>query len=59
MQFSFLNLVQGKENLDANGDSPNFIYKTIACVPLKGDYYEAGCNAVRQEMVLFTTGQTL
>ena len=45
-----------EKNPDANGESPNFIDKTIAFSQLMGDYYEDDHHTVHQEMVSFTTG---
>ena len=44
-------MVRGKDIPDANEDFLNFIYKMIACGPLKGDLYESGCYTVHQELV--------
>ena len=49
-------MVREKDNPDAKGDLLNFIDKTIACAPLKGDYYEADWHTVHQALVSFTSG---
>ena len=51
-------VVQEKDNPDSNGDFPNFIENKIACVPLKGNYYEADFNTVYQALVSFKTGNS-
>ena len=48
-------MVWGKDNLDANVDSLNFIYKTISCEPLKVNYFEDNSHTVHQALVSFTT----
>ena len=50
-------VVWEKYNPYENGDSTNFIYKTIACAPLEGNYYESDSDTVHQSLVLFTIGQ--
>ena len=52
-------VMRGKDNLDTNGDLPNFIENTIACATVKGDYYEADCHKFHQALVLLTTGHQL
>ena len=48
-------MVKENGNTNINGDFPNFIDKKISCVPLNGDYYEADCHTVHQELVSFKT----
>ena len=55
---SLFYVVQGKQNPDANGALPNFIYNIISCAPLKRDYYEASCHRFNQVLMSFTTGKT-
>ena len=44
------NMVWEKDNTDKNGDLPNFIDKTIACEPIKFNYYESDQHKVYQAL---------
>ena len=50
-------VIRENEELDINGEHPDFINKTVDCTPLDGEYYNADRMSVFNMVVLFTTGQ--
>ena len=52
-------VVWEKDNPNKNGDLPNFIDKTIECLPIKSNYYKANCHTVHQVLVSLETRHPL
>ena len=50
-------IVRENENPDTTTVHAEFINKTVACVPLKGEYFDADKLTVFNFIVSFTTGQ--
>jgi hypothetical protein len=50
-------VIRENQDPDVSGNHPDFVSKTIACAPLKGEYYDADKLAVFNMVVSFTTGQ--
>ena len=50
-------VIRENEDPDTDGDHPDFVSKTIACAPLKGEYYDADKLAVFNMVVSFTAGE--
>ena len=59
IEFHCLTWCIEKENPNVNRDLPNFIGKAVACVTLKGCYYESDPHKVHQALVALITGQPL
>ena len=50
-------VIRENENPDVDGDYTDFVSKTVACAPLKGEYYLADRMSVFDMIIAFTTGQ--
>ena len=50
-------VIRENDDPDTEGEHPNFVTKTIACAPLRGEYFLADRLTVFNLLLSFTTGQ--